>query len=130
MAKGYGEWLKQAEYDFKTAETMFKSGRYFYVIFMCHLGIEKTLKAIVLVETKKLPPKTHDLIGLLKLGKIDILSELLDFIGIINNAAVVTRYPEDLKTLIVNYPRSVAKDYMNKTNKVILCLRKDQRLKK
>ena len=46
MAKTPEEWLKQADYDYETAEAMFKTGRYIYAIFMCHLAIEKTLKGL------------------------------------------------------------------------------------
>ena len=41
----FQEWLKQADYDFETAKAMFDTGRYIYSIFMCHLTIEKVLKA-------------------------------------------------------------------------------------
>ncbi len=47
MRKETENWLQMAEYDFKTAECMFKAGRYVYVVFMCHLAIEKMLKAVV-----------------------------------------------------------------------------------
>ncbi len=30
------EWFIQADYDFGTAEAMFKTGRYIYAVFMCH----------------------------------------------------------------------------------------------
>lgn len=38
------EWFKQADYDLGTAEAMFRSRRYIYSIFMCHLCLEKALK--------------------------------------------------------------------------------------
>ena len=41
------EWLKQVEYDFKTAEVMLKGGRYIYCVFMCHLSLEKMLKVMI-----------------------------------------------------------------------------------
>jgi len=41
------EWFKQSDYDFGTAEAMFKSRRYIYAVFMCHLCIEKALKGII-----------------------------------------------------------------------------------
>jgi CRISPR-associated endoribonuclease Cas6 len=37
---------EQAEYDFKTAEALFRSRRFMYVVFMCHLCIEKALKGM------------------------------------------------------------------------------------
>ncbi len=130
MRKDTENWLNMVEYDLTTARQMLKTGRYVYVIFMCHLAIEKTCKAIVCEETGKVPPKTHDLIYLIGLGKIKLPSDLLDFVGIINNAGIVTRYPEDLAELIHNYPEDIANKYLNKTLEVIECIKQDPRLKK
>ena len=41
------EWFKQTDYDIGTAADMFKTGRYIYTVFMCHLSVEKALKAII-----------------------------------------------------------------------------------
>ena len=111
MNKEIKNWLEMVNYDLETANQMFKTGRYVYVIFMCHLAIEKSLKSIVCLETKKPPPKTHDLIYLITLGKMELSQELLDFIGKINNAGVVTRYPEDLSKLVSSYPKIITHDY-------------------
>jgi HEPN domain-containing protein len=40
-------WAATANYDLQTADAMYKAGRYLYVVFMCHLAIEKMLKAIL-----------------------------------------------------------------------------------
>ena len=130
MNKEIKNWMATANYDLVTAGQMFKTGRHVYVVFMCHLAIEKTLKAIVSAETKKIPPKTHDLIYLLNFGKINLPANLLDFIGMINNASIVTRYPEDLSKLISSYPKTVAGKYLTATQEIIRCLRRDRRLKK
>ena len=130
MNKETKNWLKMVKYDTTTARQMFKTGRYVYVIFICHLAIEKALKAIVCEEINKLPPKTHDLIYLINLSQVKLPDDLLDFAGMINNAGVVTRYPEDLSKLVSSYPKQVAKEYLDKTIEVIRCIKKDTRLKK
>ena len=66
MSEKYEEWLKQADYDMDTADAMFRSGRYFYAVFMCHLSIEKSLKGLYSKELAEVPPKTHNLLYLLK----------------------------------------------------------------
>ena len=65
-SKPFSEWLKQSDYDLKTAKAMLDAGRFIYCVFMCHLALEKILKAFVAIETKQLPPKTHDLIALIR----------------------------------------------------------------
>lgn len=128
MNKETKNWLNMVDYDLTTAKQMFKTGRFVYVIFMCHLAIEKSLKAVVYEETKKFPPKTHDLIYLTNLGKIKLTGHLLDFIGIINNAGIVTRYPEDLSKLVSNYPKGITKQYLDKTLELIKCIKENSGL--
>ena len=67
MRKDTENFIASAEYDLNTAEHMLKTGRYIYVIFMCHLSIEKMMKALSSEVTDKIPPKTHNLIYLTKL---------------------------------------------------------------
>ncbi len=118
-------WLKMVEYDLATAQQMFKTGRYIYVIFMCHLATEKALKTILIAKTNNLPPKTHNLIYLTDLTKIKLSKDLLDFVGMINDASIVTRYPENLAEIIKNYPKEVTKRYLNKSIEVIECVKKE-----
>jgi len=68
MEKEIQNWLDSALYDLETAEYMFKTGRYIYTVFMCHLALEKILKAKIEEKTNKTPPKAHDLIYLLSLA--------------------------------------------------------------
>jgi hypothetical protein len=41
MNKIVKNWVATSNYDFQTAAAMYKAGRYLYVVFMCHLAIEK-----------------------------------------------------------------------------------------
>ena len=129
MRKDTKNFIESAEYDLKTAEFMLNSGRYIYVIFMCHLSLEKILKAIVTETTQKIPPKSHNLIYLLKLENIKLPPESFDFIAKINNASIVTRYPEDLSKILEAYPKNVAEEYFSKTKEILECLRKHEMLK-
>ncbi|PIP35969.1 MAG: DNA-binding protein [Desulfobacterales bacterium CG23_combo_of_CG06-09_8_20_14_all_52_9] len=106
------EWFKQADYDLETAEAMFKSGRYIYTVFMCHLTIEKALKGLCTKHLQKRPPKTHNLLYLIEKAKVDILEELYDFIFSLNRVSIPTRYPDDLERIM--------KDYDKKTTENIL----------
>lgn len=129
MRKDTKSFIASAEYDLQTAEHMFNSARYIYVIFMCHLSIEKMLKAIVAETIKKTPPKTHNLIYLIKLAEIQLPQKLLDFVGQINNASIVTRYPEDFSKLLEVYPRNVAEEYLARTKEIIQCLKENEKLR-
>jgi HEPN domain-containing protein len=66
MRKDTANWIALTDYDLETAQHMLATGRYLYVVFLCHLALEKLLKAHVAEVTQSLPIKTHDLIYLLR----------------------------------------------------------------
>ena len=41
LEEKYTYWLELADYDLESANAMFKTGRWFYVVFMCQQAIEK-----------------------------------------------------------------------------------------
>lgn len=122
-------WIAMAEYDLETARHMLATGRFLYVVYMCHLALEKMLKAHVAEVTQSIPPKTHDLIFLVKKSGLNLPQPYLEFIGKINNASVPIRYPEDLQKMVAQYPESVARDYLERTEEVIQWLRHHPNLK-
>ena len=107
---------------------MLASGRYLYVIFMCHLALEKILKAHVTEATKAVPAKTHDLIYLVEKAQLRLPEDLQDFIGQINNASIPTRYPDDIQRITHEYSDSVAKNYLERTAEVIQWLKRHPNL--
>lgn len=117
-------WIALAEYDLETAHHMLDTGRNLYVIFLCHLALEKMLKAVVTEVTQTVPFKTHDLILLVKKGELVIPRKYLEFIGKINSASIPTRYPEDLERALKVYPKSVARDYLKQTTEIVQWLKK------
>lgn len=99
VTAAHREWLNQADYDMDTADCMFENGRYFYAAFMCHLSIEKALKALYQFRLQQVPPKTHNLVLLLKAAGIVPPEATGRFLVELNEAHVVTRYPDDLERL-------------------------------
>jgi HEPN domain-containing protein len=119
------EWLKQADYDIDTAEFMAAGGRFFYAVFMCHLAVEKAIKGLYQQRLNETPPKTHNLVYLLK--KVDAMpSEITGrFITKLNEASVVTRYPEDIDKLQSLYTQDVAKDILLKSKEVLQWIKQE-----
>lgn len=112
-------WIDMAEYDLETARHLFAAGRYPYVIFMCHLALEKMLKAHVTEVTKAISPRTHDLIALIRRSGLDLPQANLEFIGRINNASIPTRYPDDLQRVLQEYTERVACRYLDQTEETV-----------
>jgi HEPN domain-containing protein len=123
-------WIKSSNYDIKTAEHMFATGRYVYVLFMCHLAVEKLLKALYEATYEKVPPKTHNLIYLSNAVNLKIPEDFLRAIESLNDLSVVTRYPEDINALVKAFRRDRTIDYLKKTKELLKWLKKDPRLKK
>ena len=130
MKKTTKNWLATSDYDIETAKHMLETGRYIYVIFMCHLSVEKLLKAIVAESIEELPPKTHNLRYLVKLGGLSIPGQQMDILDKLNTVSVPTRYPEDLVSLQKQFDREIATEYLSKTKELLKWLRQDKRLKK
>ena len=130
MRKDTANWIALTEYDIETARHMLETGRYLYVVFLCHLSLEKMLKAHVAEVTQTFPIKTHDLIYLVKKCELELPETYLDFIGKINTASIPTRYPEDLQRSLKEYPKSVAKDYLSQTQGIIQWLKEHPNLSK
>lgn len=130
IRKDTENWISLAEYDLETARHMLETGRYLYVIFMCHIALEKMLKAHVTEVEHTMPAKSHNLLYLLKKAKLDMPLKYFDFINMINTASIPTRYPEDLQTALKNYPEPVARDYLRQTEGIISWLKKHPNLNK
>lgn len=130
VRKDTSNWIALADYDIETANHMLSTGRYLYVVFLCHLALEKLLKAHVAEVTQTVPIKTHDLIYLVKKSGLDVPENYLDFIGKINTASIPTRYPDDLQRALKEYPKSVAKDYLTQTTELQEWLKQHPNLSK
>jgi HEPN domain-containing protein len=121
--KSPDEWLKQAEYDLETASAMFKTGRYIYTVFMCHLSIEKALKGLYAKKFKKDPPKIHNLNYFCEKINIEIDSEKRDFVDSLNNLSIPIRYPDELERLIKDYRKENTEGVLKKTEELLKWLR-------
>jgi HEPN domain-containing protein len=127
MSKTPQEWLRQADYDMKTAEVMFDNGMYIYTVFMCHLSIEKALKGIHLHKLNEVPPKTHNLIFLVKKTVPGLPEELYDFILSLNVLSVPTRYPDNLRRMKKDYGKKKTRNILEKSKEALKWLKRESR---
>lgn len=88
-------WIKSAEHDLETAETLFSSEKYDWCLFICHIVIEKGLKAIyVLKHDNTIPPKIHNLTRLAELAEAGVTEDQMDLLDRINDFNIDARYPD------------------------------------
>jgi HEPN domain-containing protein len=114
MKKEVKNWLDSAQYDMETAEHMFNTGRYIHTIFVCHLALEKILKAKVAEISGKTPLKTRNLRYLLRLGNLEPDEKLFEFISKLSDVSIVTRYHHDFGELQRAYNQEVARKYLTR----------------
>lgn len=89
-------WLTTAEHDLEVAESLFSSAKYDYCLFISHLVIEKVLKAFWVRDNEgNIPPKIHNLPKLISQTKLSLTYEQSDFLRVINNFNMETRYPDE-----------------------------------
>lgn len=88
-------WLKSAKHDLAAAEDLFKNKRYEWCLFLAHLVIEKTLKALWVRDNgNNIPPKIHNLLNLTESININLSDEQKIFLLNINDFNIEARYPD------------------------------------
>lgn len=88
-------WLDSAAHDLDVAEHLFQSGKYDWCLFIGHLVLEKTLKALfVFKSNNKVPPKIHNLVKLARLSTMQLSKEEEIFLGDVNDFHLEARYPD------------------------------------
>ena len=83
----------------KSARYLLAGRRYVHAVFMCHLSVEKALKAVYHRSTGSIPPKHHNLLYFVQHLNLNPPGDLLLALGKLNRMSIVTRYPDDLRKL-------------------------------
>ena len=92
-------WIEDADYDLESAKAMLDSGRLFFVIFMCHLTVEKLLKAAIVEREGVDPPRVHNLIALAARAGVQIPTTHHAIVNELDTMSVVTRYPDGRRAI-------------------------------
>ncbi len=71
------------------------------------LSIEKALKGPYVEKFSKDPPKIHDLVYFVKKIELTLPEEHEDFLNILNELSVPTRYPDELSKLLKEYKKNI-----------------------
>lgn len=117
-------WLAASELDWKTATDIFNSNKNLhFCLFICHLVIEKLLKALVVKETNDHPLKTHNLLRLAEIANMDLKADDIQFLEELNQFQLDTRYPDEKFTLYKLATKDFTRERFNKTEKLRLWLK-------
>ena len=96
IEKQINYWLTSSSMDWQTANDIYHSDKNFhYCLFICHLTIEKLLKAIVVQKTNTFPPKSHNLTRLAELAVLEVTIDQIKLMEELNQFQLDTRYPDE-----------------------------------
>jgi HEPN domain-containing protein len=117
-------WVATAEADIQTAEDIFVSGKNLhFCLFICHLALEKILKAKVIQETQAIAPKIHDLSRLAQLGALQLSLKEEQFLLEMNTFNLSTRYPDYHLTLYKQATAQFTEPYLLETQRMLQWLK-------
>ena len=118
----YEYWLELARYDLESADAMFISGRWFYVVFMCQQAIEKLCKGLYTLYLNDNVPKIHNIrqIFLCFEDKLHVATdkETYNLFDSLSAHYLSNRYPDFLKQSNLQFSKTEAEPLLAKTREV------------
>ena len=94
-------WQELAQRDYPVMENLFENSHYMWSLYIGHLILEKVIKARYIFDNETIPPKTHDLVKLIKSTKLNVSEDNLIFLNKVNDFNIETRYT-DFKSKLYN----------------------------
>lgn len=115
MVEDAKDWLARVGSDLSMAEGAIEKKEYMYVAFFCQQALEKTLKAIIIDESGKLPPRTHSLVDLAQFAKITLDEEKKKLYSSLTAYYVESRYPNGKGQLTIRLDDTSAAGLLSRT---------------
>lgn len=117
-------WKTLATRDWKTAQALYEVKRYDACLFFCHLCLEKILKGIVMISTRKEAPFIHDLERLAILAGLNLNSDQITDLKSISAFNIAGRYSDYKFVFYKKCTRIYTQKYLSKTKELFLCLKR------
>lgn len=73
----------------------------------------------MVLVTKTMPPKTHDLLRLISLARVELDEERELFLRRLTHYYIETRYPEEVNNLTATASKELAESYFAQTGEAI-----------
>lgn len=123
-------FLYSARKDWEVAQSLFKHKHYAHALFLCHLVVEKVLKALVLKRTEELAPQIHDLRRLAEKAGLIFTEEQGKELDIISTFNIRARYDDTKRTFYQKATQAYATRYLKVSEELYTWLLKELRLKR
>jgi len=119
-------WWDIAQYDLETAQAMFDTGRWLYVVFMCQQAIEKLCKGLYLLFIDDDVPWIHDINSLVTKFADKIPVSIDDdkrlFFAKLSAFYLNNRYPEYKERLSTTLNKEEAQNILKKSKEIFTWL--------
>ena len=119
-------WIELCDDDLRVAKNLFASRDYLWMGFICHLIVEKALKAVLARRTDEIPPKTHHLLKLASKANIsEELSELQKLLlAKLMPLQIEARHPEHKAKIAVALTESYCVELLKETEEFLCWIKK------
>ena len=115
-------WLNYARNDLDSADFMFKSGRWFYTLFMCQQAIEKLTKGLYILYIDDNVPRLHDINSIFDRFKDKLPEQLSEerakLFDTLSQFYLRSRYPDYTSALASLTTRETAQAINEKSKEV------------
>ena len=121
-------WLDLSNEDMTVAQLLLDGGKFLYSGFMCHLAVEKALKAIIAQNCAddEIPPKWHDLIRLAEKAALltALTEEQKSLLRNLNPLNIEARYPEYKDKIAEIMPKETCVRIITETENFLCWIKK------
>ena len=114
MNKHIKYWIDSACHDLEVAEALFENARYDWCLFIAHLVLEKTMKALYVKYKNDFPPRSHDLVRLSEIIGLELDEDTIEFLDSVNTFNISTRYPDEKLRFYSLCTKNFAADNFNR----------------
>lgn len=114
-------WIDLALYDLETAQAMLNTKRYLYVGYMCHLSVEKMLKAYFVFMKHTQPPFIHSLRKLANDSGLsgDFSEDQIELLETLQPLNIEARYPTYKDELMRSLNEDTCKNILAQTKEIV-----------
>jgi HEPN domain-containing protein len=123
------QWVKHLQKESKeaytTATDLYKSKRYHFALFFCHLAVEKIIKAYHLLKHRVFALPIHDLILLIKKSGFKTDEKNLEQLVEINTFNIKARYEDYKREFYKKATSGYAKEWIEITSDLLKLMSKN-----
>ena len=119
-------WLELCDDDLIAAKAMLKSKNFLWTGFICHIVVEKALKAVIASTTDTIPPKIHNLPRLAGIAGIieELTKEQFNLLKQLTPLQIEARYPEQKENIKAMLTEEICDTFLKDTEEFLKWIKK------